>query len=100
MVLSFGLGLSVLAAVAQIHGNLSAQILERLPAEAPAYFFIDIQPEQAQSFDQVARGAWTFQVPANCPAQWLELSGRSGDIAQQAEVTIANFSVTGAGAHA
>jgi hypothetical protein len=44
--------------------------------------------------DQAARGPWTFTIPANCPAQWLELSGRSGDIAQQAEVTITNFSVT------
>jgi len=54
VVLSFGLGLSVLAAVAQIHGNLKAQITERLPAEAPAYFFIDIQPDQAEAFDRVA----------------------------------------------
>jgi putative ABC transport system permease protein len=54
VVLSFGLGLSVLAAVAQIHGNLSAQIMERLPVEAPAYFFIDIQPDQAREFDRVA----------------------------------------------
>jgi hypothetical protein len=29
-----------------------------------------------------------FVVPANCPAQWLRLSGASGDIAQQSDVTI------------
>ena len=43
-----------------------------------------------------ARG-WTFTVPANCPAQWLELSGRSGDIAQQSEVTIAGLGLSRAG---
>jgi len=37
--------------------------------------------------DAASRG-WTFQVPATCPAQWLELSGRSGDVAQQSEATI------------
>ena len=43
---------------------------------------------------------WTFQVPTNCPAQWLELSGRSGDIAQQSEVTITGFKLTRAGGNA
>ena len=43
--------------------------------------------------DEAASRGWTFAVPANCEAQWLELSGRSGDIAQQAEVTIGGFTV-------
>jgi hypothetical protein len=46
--------------------------------------------------DAAAHG-WTFQVPANCPGQWLELSGRSGDISQQSEVTITNFSLSRVG---
>ena len=58
------------------------------------------EPLGMVTVDQAARAPWTFQVPANCPAQWLELSGRSGDIAQQAEVTIANFSLTRAGPNA
>jgi hypothetical protein len=48
--------------------------------------------------DLASRG-WTFQVPANCPAQWLELSGRSGDISQQSEVTITGFSLSAVGAN-
>ncbi|MEE8394089.1 MAG: FtsX-like permease family protein, partial [Rhodospirillales bacterium] len=51
--LSLGLGLSVLVAVVLIEGNLSHQINERLPEEAPAFFFVDIQPHQAGKFDQV-----------------------------------------------
>ena len=49
--------------------------------------------------DAASRG-WTFQVPTNCPAQWLELSGRSGDIAQQSEVTITGLKLTRAGGNA
>jgi hypothetical protein len=49
--------------------------------------------------DAAARG-WTFQVPADCPAQWLELSGRSGDIAQQSEVTITGLKLTRGGGNA
>ncbi len=52
VVLSLGLGLSVLVAVALIEGNLSHQVNERLPDEAPAFFFIDIQPHQADAFDE------------------------------------------------
>ena len=51
VVLSLGLGLSVLVAITLIEGNMSHQIDERLPDEAPAFFFIDIQPDQARPFD-------------------------------------------------
>jgi hypothetical protein len=37
-----------------------------------------------------ARG-WTFTVPANCPAQRLELLGVSADMPQQVDVTIARL---------
>jgi len=50
--LSLGLGLGVLVAVSGIQGNLSRQISERLPEQAPAFFFIDIQPGQVDAFDQ------------------------------------------------
>ncbi|MBT4934580.1 MAG: FtsX-like permease family protein [Rhodospirillaceae bacterium] len=60
VVLSLGLGLSVLVAVALIQGNLNYQVNERLPEEAPAFFFIDIQPGQVAAFDEtVTRVAGT-----------------------------------------
>jgi putative ABC transport system permease protein len=51
VVLSLGLGLSLLVAVALIEGNLARQVDERLPEKAPAFFFIDIQPDQTALFD-------------------------------------------------
>lgn len=50
--------------------------------------------------DAAAGRGWDFQVPANCQAQWLELSGRSGDIAQQSDVTIADLRLVRIGAGA
>lgn len=44
--------------------------------------------------DHVARQGLTFQVAANCPAQRLELSGRSGDVSQQSEATITGLSLS------
>lgn len=50
VVLALGLGLIVLAAVGQIDANLRAAISRDLPTRAPAFFFVDIQPDQIDSF--------------------------------------------------
>lgn len=50
VVLSLGLGLSVLAAVGQIDGNLRNAISGELPEVAPSYFFVDIQQSQIDGF--------------------------------------------------
>ncbi|TDI59628.1 MAG: FtsX-like permease family protein [Alphaproteobacteria bacterium] len=51
IVLSLGLGLTLLVTIAQIEGNLSAQINEALPKDAPSFFFIGLQPDQVEEFD-------------------------------------------------
>jgi len=56
IIVSMGLGLSVLVAIALIEGNMSRQISERLPERAPAFFFIDIQPHQVADFDAAVTG--------------------------------------------
>lgn len=50
VVLSLGLGLSVLAAVGQIDGNLRRAISGNLPDVAPSYFFVDIQRDQMAGY--------------------------------------------------
>ena len=50
VVLSLGLGLSVLAAVGQVSSNMQAAIAGDLPEIAPSFFFIDIQPDQIDPF--------------------------------------------------
>lgn len=55
VVLSLGLGLTVLAAIGQIDTNLRHAIARDLPAIAPAYFFIDIQKDQLEPFLTTAR---------------------------------------------
>lgn len=53
VVLSLGLGLSVLVAIALVQSNLNARIAEGLPDDAPTMFFIDIQPPQVEEFTKV-----------------------------------------------
>ncbi|MBM05071.1 MAG: drug:proton antiporter [Oceanibulbus sp.] len=50
VVLALGLGLSVLAAVGQIDGNLRRAIAGNLPDVAPSYFFVDIQKDQMPGY--------------------------------------------------
>ena len=53
VVLSLGLGLTVLGAVASIEGNLEEQITRTMPDEAPGYYFIDIQGDQVEEFEKL-----------------------------------------------
>jgi putative ABC transport system permease protein len=54
VVVSLGVGLSVLVAIALVQANLTGQIAEKLPEQAPAFYFIDIQSAQAEPFDRIA----------------------------------------------
>jgi putative ABC transport system permease protein len=56
VMLSLGIGLTVLVATALVEGNLSREVNNRLPAEAPAFFFIDIQPDQLAGFAAIVQG--------------------------------------------
>ena len=47
---SLGIGLAVLVAITLIEGNLQTLVTERVPEKAPAFFFIDIQRDQADGF--------------------------------------------------
>jgi len=63
VVLSLGLGLTVLAAVGQIDSNLRAAIQRDLPDVAPSYFFVDIQSDQLPGFlDRVQGDAQVSRV--------------------------------------
>src|SRR5436190_1883436 len=52
VMLSLGLGLTVLVATALIEGNLREQITQSIPKDAPAFFFVDIQSSQIADFEK------------------------------------------------
>jgi putative ABC transport system permease protein len=55
VLVSVGLGLSTLAAVALIQGNVQREILDQLPAKAPSFFFVDIQDAELPRFESLVR---------------------------------------------
>ncbi len=50
VVLSLGLGLALLVTLAQIDGNLRRALTTGMPAEAPSFFFLDIQNTERTDF--------------------------------------------------
>ncbi len=56
VVLSLGLGLTVLVSIALIQGNLSRTVQDTIPRDAPAYFFWDIQSAQIDEFHEIVEG--------------------------------------------
>ena len=57
VVLSLGLGVSLLVSLTLIDGNIRTQLTRNLPERAPNFFFIDIQNSDAVSFERFPEGA-------------------------------------------
>ncbi|MBS8261917.1 ABC transporter permease [Roseibium polysiphoniae] len=51
VVLSLGLGLSLLVALALIDGNLRRELTATIAQEAPSFFFVDIQSHERDAFE-------------------------------------------------
>jgi putative ABC transport system permease protein len=56
VVTALGLGLTLLATVTLLNATINAQVAGALPARAPSFFFVDIQPGEADAFDHVVTG--------------------------------------------
>lgn len=50
IMLSIGIGLTVLISLLQVEGNFQKEVKETMPAVAPSLFLIDIQPQQKDDF--------------------------------------------------
>jgi putative ABC transport system permease protein len=56
VVLSLGLGITLLVTVSLIDGNIRQQVTQEIPEEAPSFFFVDIQTDQVDAFDDLLLG--------------------------------------------
>lgn len=82
VVLSLGLGLTLLVTLALIEANLNRQLTQQLPEKAPDYFFIDIPSDRSADFSQLlkdkAPDAVSDQVPM-LRGRIVSLKGQSAD---------------------
>ncbi|MFV3127680.1 ABC transporter permease [Niveispirillum sp. KHB5.9] len=82
VVLSLGLGLTVLVAIALIEANFQKEVSDRLPANAPAFFFVDIQPDQVADFRQTVLsvpGTKDLNLVPNLRARIVAVNGEEAE---------------------
>ncbi len=87
LLVSAGLGLSTLAAVALIQGNMQYQIQQQLPANAPSFFFVDIQNDQLPRFESIVRAQPGVQDVQQVPSLRARVVAVKGVPAEQAVTT-------------
>ncbi len=82
MLVSIGLGLSTLAAVALIEGNIRREMLQSMPSNAPTFFFVDIQGNQLDRFEGILAkqpGAGQVETVPSLRARIVSVNGVPAD---------------------
>jgi putative ABC transport system permease protein len=78
VIVSLGVGITVLVATALVQGNLDRQVDERIPDRAPAFFFLDVQPDQVPAFEAALRalpGFHSFERAPNLRGRLVAIKG-------------------------
>lgn len=87
LMLSVGLGLSTLAAVALIQGNMRHEIAGQMPANAPSFFFVDIQSDQVARFEFLVRAQPNVEELRAVPSLRARIVSVNGVPAEQVKAT-------------
>ena len=78
ILLSFGVGLTLFVTLLQVESNLVTEARLRLPAKAPSYFFIDIQPDQVAAFDRITSITPGVRETRRMPSLRARITGVNG----------------------
>jgi len=62
IILSIGIGVTILLTLAQVERNLLSQLQQNVPQDAPGLFFIDLQPDQKPPFENLMK-QWDLKKP-------------------------------------
>ena len=87
MLVSIGLGLSTLAAVALIQGNIRREVAEQMPADAPTFYFVDIQDDQLPKFEALVAGQPGTGELKQVPSLRARIVAVNGVPAEQVQAT-------------
>jgi len=77
VLMSLGLAVMLIVAVALLEQSLRAELADRGPGRAPAFFFIDIQPDQSQAFSRLVTDK-TGREPTLTPVVRSRLASING----------------------
>ncbi len=86
VVTALGLGLSLLATVTLLERSISAQVEGNLPSSAPSFFFVDIQPGDAEAFDRIVRAVPSAEDYRRTPMVRGRITSLKGVPSREAKV--------------
>jgi putative ABC transport system permease protein len=78
VVVALGLGVMLLVAIALLEANLGRQLAYEQKRDAPAFFFIDVQPDQRQPFSRLVGDVSGGVAPAMTPIVRSRLAAIAG----------------------
>lgn len=87
MVTALGAGLAAMAAILLTEGAMMAQLREQMPQNAPAFYFIDIQPSDLDRFDSLARTQPSVRAVQQLPSMRTRVVAVDGVPAEQVGAT-------------
>ena len=88
LVLSLGLGVTLLVAISLIDANISRQLTKSLPERAPSFFFVDIPGRDLDKFDAFLKSAANVATLVHVPmlrGRITELKGIRAEKAKASE---------------
>jgi len=83
---ALGLGLTTLVIITLVQGNLNDLVDDTLPGDAPAFFFLDIQPQQVADFERTLRALPGVSRIERSPTLRGRITAINGIPAEQATV--------------
>ncbi len=89
VVVSLGLGLTLLATVTLLDHTITTRVADSLPAKAPSFFFVDIQPGEAAAFDRTIASFPSATDYKRTPMIRGRITALNGVPSQQAIKTVA-----------
>ena len=78
VVVALGLGVMLLVAIALLEANLGRQLAYEQKRDAPAFFFIDVQPDQREPFSRLVRDVSGGAAPTMTPIVRARLAAIDG----------------------
>jgi putative ABC transport system permease protein len=79
VVVALGVGVMLLVAVALLEASLGRQLAYEQKRDAPAFFFIDVQPDQREAFSRLVGAASGGTMPALTPIVRARLAAIDGE---------------------
>ncbi len=89
VVVALGLGLTLFATVILLDHTVTSRVADSLPEEAPSFFFVDIQPDEAEAFDRTIAAFPLAQDYQRTPMIRGRITALDGVPAREAEKKIA-----------